>query len=144
MKNYNIGSFTKARVKRSEMIALFSDAHNKWEIEGVERFKSDQFVNFDNAPKLNSSQKALKPAVTMEFALKINALLPLQPWKPGIHNEILSKLECTKSEYFDAVKILIEEGLRFKQKDGVVYDDAGNVISFDPDRVDTETLKLKD
>jgi hypothetical protein len=79
----------------------------------------------------------------MEFALLVNELLPAQPWKPGIHTEITSKLECSNSQYFGAVKLLIDEGLRFRQKDGVVYDDEGNVISFDPERVDSDTLKLK-
>jgi len=41
------------------------------------------------------------------------------------------------------VKILIEEGYRNYQKDGVVYDDEGNVLTFDSEGVDSESLELK-
>ena len=143
MKNYNIRTSSRTRVKRSEMISLLWDAHFTWQIDGIERFKIDQPVDFDNPPRRNAFPKVVKGTVTMEFALKVNELLPPQPWKPGIHSDILGKLECTRSEYFDAVKVLIEEGLRFRQKDGVVYDDRGNVMSFDPERVDEDTLKLR-
>lgn len=144
MKNYNLGSLSRARVKRSEMIILLKDAHTKWSINGIERFKNDQYVNIDNLSKQSTTPKPDRPPVTMKFAQMVNNILPKQPWKPGVHIEIMSKLECTKSEFFDAVKILIEEGLRYRQKDGVVYDDSGNVISFDAERVDTETLRLKE
>jgi len=82
--------------------------------------------------------------VDIEFALKVNELLPPQPWKPGIHKDITQTLKCTNQEYFGAVELLIDEGLRFAQKDGVVYDYDGNVLCFDPERVNPETMTLFD
>ncbi|MFM0288909.1 AIPR family protein [Paraburkholderia megapolitana] len=82
--------------------------------------------------------------VDREFANRVHVLLPDQPWKPGIHRPICEKLACTVSEYFGAVELLIEEGLVNRQKDGVVYDADGNVLMFDRDRVDPDTLQLKD
>ena len=55
---------------------------------------------------------------------------------------ITKKLRCTNSQYFAAVDMLISEGLRYRQKDGVVYDLEGNVVCFDKDRVDPDSLKL--
>jgi hypothetical protein len=98
-------------------------------------FKDNKKGTFPTSPKKE---------VTMEFALKVNEILPDQPWKPGVHKEIISKLSCTNSEYFDAVKLLIEEGERYNQKDGVVYDEEGNVLIIDEERVDSETLQLKE
>jgi len=38
--------------------------------------------------------------------------------------------------------MLIDEGIRNRQKEGVVYDSLGNVICFDPDRVNPDSLEL--
>lgn len=90
--------------------------------------------------------KRNKPAknvvVTQEFIDKVDELLPEQPWKPGTEVSIIEALGCTRDEYFKATRRLIEEGRRNEQRDGVVYDANGEVLSFDPDRVDPETLRL--
>ena len=80
--------------------------------------------------------------VTAEFVSEVKKLLPPQPWKPGIHKALLDKLGCGSSSYSAAVENLIEEGSFFRQKDGVLYDNEGNVVGFDADRVDPETLGL--
>ena len=83
-----------------------------------------------------------KKPVAMEFALKVNELLPPQPWKPGMEKEIVKVLGCTLGQYFAATSLLIDEGIRNNQKDGVVYDQDGNVLSFDVERVNPETMEL--
>ncbi|CAJ0744904.1 hypothetical protein R16034_04932 [Ralstonia edaphis] len=80
----------------------------------------------------------------IEFALKVKDLLPEQPWKPGMHKDLCSALNCTHTELFSAVEMLIDEGLVNRQTDGVVYDADGNVLMFDADRVDPNTLELRD
>lgn len=144
MKDTGLDIFNKNKIKRSIFLTLLKNSSDEWGIEGVGRFRLEQ--PFDSKSEKTTIQKekvSKRRPVTMEFALLVNELLPSQPWKPGIQNEIISKLECSISEYFEAVKLLIEEGLRFKQRDGVVYDDEGNVISFDVERVESDTLKLK-
>lgn len=102
----------------------------------------------ENAPNLVSAAQVpydkRTQRVDKDFAIKVHALLPDQPWKPGIHKSICDKLGCTVSEYFGAVEQLIEEGLVNRQRDGVVYDAEGNVLMFDPERVDPHTLQLKE
>lgn len=120
--------------KRSLVASLceaFSKLHT---ISGIERIEK-LYGAIDKKPV-----KQVK--VNMEFALKVNALLPPQPWKPMIHKEITKQLKCDTNQYFAAVKLLIEEGIRNRQKDGVVYDTEGNVITFDPERVDPDSLEL--
>jgi len=82
--------------------------------------------------------------LTEDFILKVKAVLPPQPWKPGLHKDISSILNCSTSEYFAAVDSLIEDGAFYQQVDGVLYDKDGNVVAFDPERVDPITLKLID
>ncbi len=81
--------------------------------------------------------------VTDEFVSKVKALLPEQPWKPGLHRKISALLHCDDIEYFSAVDRLIEDGHFFTQQNGVLYDKEGNVVSFDSERVDPETLELR-
>lgn len=81
--------------------------------------------------------------ITDEFIASVKAVLPAQPWKPGLHRKIAAQLECETSAYFAAVERLIEDGLFLRQRDGVLYDSEGNVVSYDPDRVDPDTLELR-
>lgn len=130
-------------IGRNYFVSLCEKSHEKWGIKGINRIKN----NNSSAIKYVKTKKITpvpnKIIVDKEFALKIDSLLPEQPWKPGVHREIVKNLNCTNANYFEAVKILIDEGIRFHQKDGVVYDYDGNVMCFDDDRVDSDTLKLK-
>ena len=82
-------------------------------------------------------------SITGEFVSRVAASLPPQPWKPGIHRKISTQLNCDSSAFRAAVEQLIEDGAFLRQKDGVLFDRDGNVVSFDPDRVDPETLELR-
>nr|WP_288500804.1 AIPR family protein [uncultured Pseudomonas sp.] len=128
--------------KKSFSIEIAKLASEEFAISGLERV--EKFVNLGVHKKntITPPQKPKKPKASLEFALKLNEHLPAQPWKPGIHNHICKTLNCSRSDYFEAVKILINEGLRNTQRDGVVYDSDGNVIAFDPDRVDPSSLEL--
>jgi hypothetical protein len=57
-----------------------------------------------------------KIVVDFDFATKVNALLPAQPWKSGIHREIAKRLKCTIQDYFNAVGLLIEKGFAAQTK----------------------------
>ena len=130
------------RIKQSTLLSLFEKAALEWDVGGIERFRKGNMYVLDENPN-GSQYESEKVKITMEFALRVNELLPPQPWKPGIDREVQKQLKCTRSEYFGAVTLLIAEGLRYNQKDGVVYDEEGNVLSFDSDRVDGDTLMLK-
>ncbi len=119
--------------------------------EAAEEFSISDIARVEKANNFNASGPATadryreeKVIVDLEFARKVDSLLPPQPWKPGVHRKVTKELGCSNKEYFQSVQILIDEGIRNKQVDGVVYDDEGNVIIFDPERVDPDTLELLD
>lgn len=156
LSNFNFGELDKCwkmiasnqsfatvskKIKQSIFRSLLEKAVAEWNIKGIERFRKENSDVLDE--NFKKGVEPDKTKVTMEFALRVNEALPPQPWKPGIDKEIVEKLKCTRSEYFEAVNLLIVEGLRYKQKDGVVYDEDGNVVSFDEERVNSETLTLK-
>ncbi len=118
-------------------LALCKKAATKFNIKNI------NILERINEFQAKGPSKNKKVEVSLELVSQINALLPNQPWKPGVHKSIIKEVKCTNNEYFSAVNKLIEDGLRNKQVDGVVYDQDGNVISFDEDRVDSNTLELK-
>jgi hypothetical protein len=73
-----------------------------------------------------------------EFLSKVEALLPAQPWKPGVHIEIASKLGCAASVVSAAIQLLIADRKRYMQVDGVVYDHDGKVVAVDTERIQDE------
>jgi hypothetical protein len=73
--------------------------------------------------------------LSSDFVSMVETLLPKQPWKPGVHVEIASKLDCKASKVSRAIHQLISDGKRNVQKDGVVYGPDGTVLSVDPERV---------
>ncbi|VVP44727.1 hypothetical protein PS876_05032 [Pseudomonas fluorescens] len=131
--------------KKSFYIKACKLAAEEFGIPGLERVEKLSTLGPPRLEKLaNNAGKSRQPKVSMEFALKLNEHLPDQPWKPGLHRDISKIMNCSFNEYFEAVGILISEGLRHIQKDGVVYDSDGNVITFDPTRVNPVSLELID
>ena len=127
--------------KQRHYVDLCREAANEFSINDIDRVES--WVGFGGSNQMKKTEKKReKPVVDFNFAMKVHDILPPQPWKPGMHISIMRRLKCSKNEYFKAVEILIKEGLRHKQKDGVVYDEQGNVVMFDPDRVSPNTLEL--
>lgn len=125
--------------KRSLYAELCNEAANAFDINGINRI--DRVSNFQaEGPSRRDIYSKSEIKVTMDFALKIHELLPDQPWKQGEHRAVIEAANCTSREYSQAVSLLMDEGLRNRQKDGVVYDQDGNVICFDPERVDPETM----
>jgi hypothetical protein len=136
--------------KKSFFTDICEQASLEYGISNPERVeKSDRFQpNPPKNPRIkrsnekSSQQAAPKKKIDMELVRKIDSALPPQPWKPGVHRHVSEIVGCTTKEYFSAVNILIDEGLRNRQKDGIVYDTEGNVICFDSDRVNPESMEL--
>ena len=64
-----------------------------------------------------------------EFILEVYNLLPPQPWPMGTHRSIAKKLHSNSTSVWDAIEILIEEGNVYNQKDGILYDLDGNIVT---------------
>ncbi len=74
------------------------------------------------------------PALSSNFINEVDALLPKQPWPIGIHKEIAYKLHCKENKVSRAIGWLMFSKKRDRQKDGIVYGLAGNVIAVDSTR----------
>lgn len=140
IQSLHIDENVKPKTLKKNLFGVCSLGAIEWNIKGIERIIGEKKLDLKDTRLRNFKESKLSME---EFAMKVNEILPEQPWKPRIHLHVMEILKCTQAEYFDAVKFLIHEGLRYRQKDGVVYDTDGNVISFDNERVDSETLLLK-
>lgn len=85
------------------------------------------------------------PAVSLSAKMvdKVRNELPPQPWKPGMHLGILEKLPLSAPQLRAAINELIQRGVVFQQRNGVLYNLDGEVVGHDPERVDPNTLKLR-
>jgi hypothetical protein len=81
-----------------------------------------------------ASKTAPRSLVSDELVDSVDAALPQQPWKPGVHREVAKAIHKRPDDVTAAIQRLIELGRRNQQRDGVVYDEAGNVLAVDSDR----------
>lgn len=135
--------FNRTKIKRGVFITLCKTFSDKYNISGFERI-SKTLTN--PVPHKPNKKRNIKPKgeLTDEFISQVEMLFPKQPWKPGTHKEIALKLECSEKDIYDATNILIEQGRKYKQKDGVLFDRDGKIVGIDEERVDKETMKLKE
>lgn len=95
-----------------------------------------------NSSRIPDVTGRTRPPVDLDFAMLVDRHLPTQPWKPGTHKVVAKKVGCSIRRCYDAIQFLVDEGIRNRQKDGVVYDSDGNVVDYDRERVDPSTLGL--
>lgn len=97
-------------------------------IECVEKYNSV----YDSITGLSRPYRNTK--VTDEFVETVFSRLPPQPWKIGMHRDIIRSLDCSTAQYTIAVELLIQAGRVYRQKDGVLYDLNGKIVGFDESR----------
>ena len=120
------------------ILAACEESAQKYGIKDINSLSVRQHVTASSVNQAHPPKE-----LTDEFISSVQALLPAQPWKPGIHRKITRQLRCKTSAFSYAVDRLIEDGHFLHQRNGVLYDAEGNVVSFDPDRVDPDTLELR-
>lgn len=132
----------KSKIKSSSFLLHCRELNKEGRIKGYESLEKRRGGISQN---LNTQKIYRNPTnnIPPEFVEQVDLLLPKQPWKPGTHKDIASKLQCSEKEIYLAVNKLVDSGRRFKQKDGIVYNADGSVKEIDEERVDTKTLKLK-
>ena len=69
------------------------------------------------------------PPLPAEFVEKVRGLLPKQPWPVGVHSQIAAQLGVDANYSKFAIATLIRRGEVFDQRDGVLFDLDGNIVS---------------
>lgn len=133
--NHLLKSSKKKTYSRNIIISLCEIFHDDYNISGLEFIKA-----FRGVPEQLEYDDI---EVSEEYIQTIKSLLPPQPWKVGIHAELSLKTNTSKQKVRKAIEVLIARGDFNMQKNGIVYDDKGNIICIDETRVNKDTLELK-
>lgn len=96
------------------------------------------------APFTESQLTITKEIPTAELIERVFSVLPPQPWKVGSHREVLAKMNCSKALFSASIDALVDDGRIFRQRNGVLYDRDGSVVGFDAERVDPQSLRLRE
>jgi len=102
--------------------ASFGKEHSLGGIEAIgrHRFSEESF---------RRARKHVSRSVSAAFVDEIDALLPPQPWRQGVHIQIARELGCRASKVSAAIRQLMDAGRRYEQLNGVLFDSAGNKIA---------------
>jgi len=115
------GDDYRIKIRHSLVRACCNEAASRYDITGTDRL--------DHLDK-HLDGGGVRP-VPSELLEAVDAQLPAQPWKPGIHHEIAAKLQRKPSDVNKAIQQLIADRKRFPQRDGVVYDFEGRVMELE-------------
>lgn len=119
------------KVNDSETNRLLKHLISVWKIRGsFEKEKRSLGISTLKTEK----KPPIQSSVSEDLIEKVNSLLPEQPWKPRAVEEMADKFELDIRMVRRTVKILIKRGLRFRQKDGVIYDKDNKEIMRDKSR----------
>lgn len=143
IKNVIPVQFYKSKLKRDYFLKICEQMNATGDIDGYERLVNSFGIN-NQKIVVNRPRQTNENTITVEFIEKVNQLLPSQPWKPGTHKQIAQKLSCKESEIYQAVSILVKSGRRYRQKNGILYNEKGEIVEIDTERVDEATLNLKE
>lgn len=103
--------------KRKFILEICEILSIKYSINGFEMIKSK-----------NSIYDWFKLDLNEEFIMRVKEKLPTQPWKRNMHLKMAKKLKCHEFKISRAIDILIERGEVYKQKDGQLFDEDGNLV----------------
>ena len=73
-------------------------------------------------------------SLSPDFLQKLKSKLPVQPWPIGIHKVIANELGEPAAKICQGINKLINDGVFYKQKDGIVYDSKGKIVAKDETR----------
>jgi hypothetical protein len=108
-----------------------------------EELSLEGFQSLAQAPTHFPFEETVRPvSITADFLDRVRGSLPAQPWKPGLQRMLLQNLGCSQAELSTAIETLVENGEILRQRNGVLYDLDGAIVTFDAERVDPEALQL--
>jgi hypothetical protein len=127
-----IGAPGSSKVSRHQMIEIASTLTSRWGIAGS---LSDGERSIPGVIEDSIGRKVKRTRSEDEaFIKRVQQQLPAQPWKPGVHVEVATTMEVDPRRVQNAIRILIAKGAVMQQRDGILYDMAGNEVGRDPSR----------
>ena len=142
----NTRNYKTKKIKRSNVMGLLKEASGHYGIKGYESIlkRNNAFVaKYVYVTKKNKELKNQKENILIpdELLLKIDEMLPQQPWPIGIHIVVAKELNISVNIVSGAIRKLIRLGRRSYQKDGIVFDSNKNILFYDKQRVTQQQIE---
>ena len=132
IRNHKATSRNKLKKPKAVYNLVLQSIGDIYNYDGIELVNRRSLPRvFDKAESGKCSYSRRSVEITDDFVAKVKSVLPPQPWEPGTHRDIARKLNVHPSCVYDAIDVLIERGVAYNQKDGVVYGDDGRAMLVD-------------
>jgi len=123
-----VGSpISSKKVTEKQMKRIADAAALTWSIQGIFSEGLRQFPT--ELAELQAKEKKLSDDV--DFLKLVDDSLPPQPWKIGVHVQVA---QTSQHRVKKAIQSLISKGVRYQQRDGIVYDKEGREVMRDASR----------
>ena len=116
-------------LSREKVLTALRKAANEWDIQGMD------FIEHVQDKMLSQNINDNKKEISQSILDSVKKCISPQPWQPNEHKRVAKELKISASIVYRAIDKLIELGVFHPQKDGVVYDNNGNVLIVDEQRI---------
>ena len=117
-------------LSRVYVMSIITEAASLYGISNYERITKQKniFVSGSDA-YIRKQRRFRKQMVSEDVIAQVKDELPPQPWPKGIIASTAEKLHMERKMVYNAVLVLIDRSTEFVQKDGVIIDKEGNIVS---------------
>ena len=117
-------------LSRIYVMSILSEASSKYGIANLERVTKQKNI-FVTAKDyyIKRQRRNGRLNVSEDDITRVKDALPAQPWPTGIISKTAEMLHLERNVVYEAISILIERSDVYVQRDGVLFDKEGNVVS---------------
>lgn len=117
-------------LSRVYVMSIITEASSLFGIRNLERVAKQKNV-FITAKDvyIRKQRRTSRLKVSEDVISQVKKELPSQPWPKGIIAITAEKLHLERSMVYEAVSVLIDRSDVYVQKDGVLFDKEGNIVS---------------
>lgn len=131
-----VGSPASTKVSEAQLLKIAHAVSSKWGVVGDLSDGKRYLPAPASISALAGGMAALPSRSESEGFLKsVSDALPAQPWKKGIHAQIAEIMNVKPNRITKVIQTLIDRGVWLQQRDGVLFDRAGNEVARDQSRV---------
>lgn len=116
-------------LNRDKVLKVLKRAADLWDIQGME------YIEHMQDKMSSASSKLEEKEISQSILDSVKMTLSPQPWQPYEHMRVARKLKLSQKLVSRAIDKLIELGVFHPQKNGIVYDDEGNILMVDETRI---------
>ena len=117
-------------LSRIYVMSIITEAASLYGITNPERITKQKNIFVTTKDYyIKKQRRNSKLMISEDIVSQVKNALPQQPWPAGIIAKTAEKMHLERNIVYEAVSILIDRSDVFAQKDGVLFDKEGNIVS---------------